>query len=81
MRFSLSLPERRTLCSAQRFRESYELARLAESAGFDTATVGHHHFMIEDQVGLQLFHGLSGSVGRAETHSASCRDLSNTIAG
>ena len=45
MRFSLSLPALRTPGSTHPFHESYELARLAESMGFDTATVGHHHFM------------------------------------
>jgi len=45
MRFSLSLPALRKRDGAHPFRESYELARLAESVGFDTATVGHHHFL------------------------------------
>ena len=45
MRFSLSLPALRDPGHAQPFHESYALARLAESFGFDTATVGHHHFM------------------------------------
>lgn len=45
MRFSLSLPALRRPGDPQPFRETYELARLAESLGFDTATVGHHHFL------------------------------------
>src|SRR5436305_1230462 len=45
MRFSVSLPLLRDLSSADPFRETFELARLAEEAGFDTATIGHHHFM------------------------------------
>ena len=45
MRFSLSLPALRDPGHAQPYHESYALARLAESLGFDTATVGHHHFM------------------------------------
>ena len=27
------------------FQETFELARIAEESGFDTATIGHHHFM------------------------------------
>jgi probable F420-dependent oxidoreductase len=45
MRFSLSLPLLRDLSSPDPFRETFELARIAEEAGFDTATIGHHHFM------------------------------------
>jgi probable F420-dependent oxidoreductase len=45
VRFSLSLPLWRDLSARDPFRETYELARLAEEAGFDTATIGHHHFM------------------------------------
>jgi probable F420-dependent oxidoreductase len=45
MRFSLSLP---LLCepgAADPWRETFELAQVAEASGFDTATIGHHHFM------------------------------------
>jgi probable F420-dependent oxidoreductase len=45
MKFSLSLPLLRDLTSRDPFRETFELARIAEDAGFDTATIGHHHFM------------------------------------
>jgi len=45
MRFSLSLPALRDPSDPDPFRETFELARLAEEAGFDTATIGHHHFM------------------------------------
>jgi probable F420-dependent oxidoreductase len=45
VRFSLSLPLLRDLTSPDPFRETFELARLAEAEGFDTATIGHHHFM------------------------------------
>ena len=45
MRFSLSLPLLRDLSSPDPFRETFELARIAEASGFDTATIGHHHFM------------------------------------
>lgn len=45
MRFSLSLPALRESGAADPYRQSFELANLAEEAGFDTATIGHHHFM------------------------------------
>ena len=45
MRFSLSLPTLRDASDSDPYRETFELARLAEEAGFDTATIGHHHFM------------------------------------
>lgn len=45
MRFSLSLPLLKDLTAADPFRETYELARIAEEHGFDTVTIGHHHFM------------------------------------
>src|SRR4051812_47828677 len=45
MRFSLSLPLLRDPSSPDPFRETFELARIAEEAGFDTATIGHHHFL------------------------------------
>jgi probable F420-dependent oxidoreductase len=45
MKFSLSLPILRDRHAADPYRQTYELARIAEEAGFDTATTGHHHFM------------------------------------
>ena len=45
MKFSLSLPLLKDLDSTDPFRETFELALLAEEHGFDTVTIGHHHFM------------------------------------
>src|ERR1700682_1238937 len=45
MRFPLSLPLFRDLDARDPYRETFDLARIAEDAGFDTATIGHHHFM------------------------------------
>jgi probable F420-dependent oxidoreductase len=45
VRFSLSLPVLRDPSSPDPFAETFALARIAEEAGFDTATIGHHHFM------------------------------------
>jgi probable F420-dependent oxidoreductase len=45
VRFSLSLPVLRDRGQRDPYRQTYELARIAEEVGFDTATVGHHHFM------------------------------------
>ena len=45
VRFSLSLPLLRDLSSPDPFRPTFDLARIAEEEGFDTATIGHHHFM------------------------------------
>ena len=45
MKFSLSLPLLRTNSGSDPFRETFELAQIAEEVGFDTATIGHHHFM------------------------------------
>ncbi|HZP28482.1 MAG TPA: LLM class flavin-dependent oxidoreductase [Acidimicrobiia bacterium] len=45
MRFSLSLPVLRAPDTPDPYRETFALARLAEDAGFDTATIGHHHFL------------------------------------
>jgi probable F420-dependent oxidoreductase len=45
MRFSVSLPVLREAGHAQPYHRTFALARIAEEAGFDTATVGHHHFM------------------------------------
>ncbi|HPG24046.1 MAG: LLM class flavin-dependent oxidoreductase [Spirochaetaceae bacterium] len=49
MRFSLSLPTLRRPELADPYQETFELARIAEEAGFDTATIGHHHFMPGNQ--------------------------------
>jgi hypothetical protein len=45
MRFSLSLPVLRDRAAADPYRQTFELAVLAEELGFDTVTTGHHHFM------------------------------------
>lgn len=45
MKFSLSLPALRDPSSSDPFRETYDLAVIAEESGFDTATIGHHHFL------------------------------------
>ncbi len=45
MRFSLTLPVLRDPSARHPYAETYELARLAEAHGFDTATIGHHHFL------------------------------------
>ncbi|WP_237534838.1 LLM class flavin-dependent oxidoreductase, partial [Streptomyces sp. SID3343] len=45
MKFSMSLPVLREPGRAQPYHRTFALARIAEEAGFDTATVGHHHFM------------------------------------
>ncbi|MDY0006791.1 MAG: LLM class flavin-dependent oxidoreductase [Spongiibacteraceae bacterium] len=44
MRFSLSLPVLRDPGAHDPYARTFELARIAEEAGFDTATTGHHHF-------------------------------------
>src|SRR5687768_4611484 len=49
MKFSLSLPVFREATHHDPFWESFELARIAEEAGFDTVTIGHHHFMPGNQ--------------------------------
>ena len=49
MRFSLSLPTIRRPGDSDPYSQSYELARIAEEEGFDTATIGHHHFMPGNQ--------------------------------
>ena len=49
MRFSFSLPVLRDTSNRDPFRQTYELAAIAETAGFDTATIGHHHFMPGNQ--------------------------------
>lgn len=45
VKFSLSLPLLKDLSAPDPFRETFELAVVAEEAGFDTVTIGHHHFM------------------------------------
>jgi probable F420-dependent oxidoreductase len=45
VKFSLSLPLLFDLAAPDPFRETFELALIAEEAGFDTATIGHHHFL------------------------------------
>ena len=45
MKFSLSLPLLRDLSHRNPYHQSFELARVAEASGFDTATTGHHSFM------------------------------------
>ncbi len=45
MKFSLSLPTMRDESAADPFWQTFALALEAEEAGFDTATIGHHHFM------------------------------------
>jgi len=45
VRFSLSLPLLSDPAASDPYRETFELARIAEEAGFDTATIGHHHFL------------------------------------
>ena len=49
MKFSLSLPVFREPVQRDPFWQSFELARIAEECGFDTATIGHHHFMPGNQ--------------------------------
>jgi alkanesulfonate monooxygenase SsuD/methylene tetrahydromethanopterin reductase-like flavin-dependent oxidoreductase (luciferase family) len=45
MRFSFSLPILRDRAARDPYAATFELARIGEAAGFDTTTVGHHHFM------------------------------------
>lgn len=45
MRFSFTLPILRDPSARDPYAPMFELARIGEEAGFDTATVGHHHFM------------------------------------
>jgi len=49
MKFSLSLPTFRDPSHRDPFWQSFELARIAEESGFDTATIGHHHLMPGNQ--------------------------------
>jgi probable F420-dependent oxidoreductase len=45
VKFSVSIPVLRDPGASDPFRETFELARIAEESGFDTVTVGHHHFL------------------------------------
>jgi probable F420-dependent oxidoreductase len=45
VKFSFSLPLLRDTTRRDPYGETFALARLAEEAGFDTTTIGHHHFM------------------------------------
>ncbi len=49
MKFSLSLPVLRDRHAADPFHETFALAQLAEQWGFDTVTIGHHHFLPGNQ--------------------------------
>ncbi|RVT90466.1 LLM class flavin-dependent oxidoreductase [Sphingomonas crocodyli] len=44
MKFSTTLPFLRDLSSPDPYRDTFELAQVAEDAGFDTITIGQHHF-------------------------------------
>src|SRR4051794_28916670 len=44
MKFSASLPFLRDRSSRKPYRDTFELAQVAEAAGFDTITIGQHHF-------------------------------------
>ncbi len=41
----MSVPVLRDPGAADPFRQTFELARIAEESGFDTVTFGHHHFL------------------------------------
>jgi probable F420-dependent oxidoreductase len=43
--FSLSLPLLRDMSARDPYKQTYDLALLAEECGYDTVTIGHHHFM------------------------------------
>lgn len=45
MKFSLSLPLLKDLNAPDPYKETFDLAVIAEECGFDTVTIGHHHFM------------------------------------
>ncbi|MSW93053.1 MAG: LLM class flavin-dependent oxidoreductase, partial [Actinobacteria bacterium] len=49
MKFSISLPVWREAGHRDPFHESFALAMIAEESGFDTATIGHHHFLPGNQ--------------------------------
>ena len=44
MKFSASLPLLRDRMCKDPYRETFELAIVADEVGFDTVTVGQHHF-------------------------------------
>jgi probable F420-dependent oxidoreductase len=44
MRFSLSLPFFKRAGDPSPWQEMFDLARLADDEGYDTITIGHHHF-------------------------------------
>ncbi|MCU1345861.1 MAG: F420-dependent oxidoreductase [Acidimicrobiia bacterium] len=46
MKFSLSLPFFRQFGDPSPWREMFDLAHLAEALGYDTITIGHHHFQM-----------------------------------
>jgi len=60
MRFSLSILPFCDPQSDQPYRRTFELCQLAESLGFDTVMVGHHHFL-EGQISdpLTLLSGIA----------------------
>src|ERR1700730_13465395 len=45
VKFSFSLPVLRDRTAREPYRDTFDLARIGEESGFDTATTGHHHFM------------------------------------
>ena len=45
MKFSVTLPVWRDGGHRDPFHESFAFAQIVEEAGFDTATIGHHHFL------------------------------------
>jgi len=45
VKFSLSLPLLKDRSQRDPYRETTDLALIAEECGFDTVTIGHHHFM------------------------------------
>ena len=49
MKFSVTLPDFRDANHRDPYWQSFELARVAEESGFDTVTIGHHHFMPGNQ--------------------------------
>jgi probable F420-dependent oxidoreductase len=49
VKFSFSLPVWRDPGHRDPFHESFALAQVGEQAGFDTVTIGHHHFLPGNQ--------------------------------
>jgi probable F420-dependent oxidoreductase len=45
VKFSLSLPLLKDPNASDPYKETFDLAVIAEECGFDTVTIGHHHFM------------------------------------